>query len=156
MGDEFLQTQGGNNNPFNQDNASSWLNWNRKTQFPDYYRFVRLLIALRKAHASIGRGFFWGGDLHWYGVGAQFDNSYTSHSIAWYLDGKSMNDNDFYVMVNAYWQPLSFQIQVGNAGDWQRVIDTSLASPNDFEDPAQGLAGLQYTVNARSIVVLIR
>ena len=32
LGDEFLHTQRGNNNPFSQDNATSWLNWNRKTQ----------------------------------------------------------------------------------------------------------------------------
>ena len=28
-GDEFLQTQGGNNNPYNQDNPTTWLDWGR-------------------------------------------------------------------------------------------------------------------------------
>ncbi len=158
MGDEFLHTQGGNNNPFNQDNATSWLNWNRKTQFADFFRFVKMLIAVRKAHPSIGRGFFWDNDQQWYGVGAKPDLSPTSHSIAWYLAGNSMTDADFYVMVNAWWQPLGFQIQEGNAGQWKRIIDTSLLSPNDIVDAAtaQPLGGMQYNVNARSVVVLQR
>ena len=29
-GDELLQTQGGNNNPYNQDNATTWLDWSRR------------------------------------------------------------------------------------------------------------------------------
>jgi glycogen operon protein len=161
MGDEFLHTQGGNNNPFNQDNATSWLNWNRKSQFADFFRFVKLLIGLRKAHPSIGRGFFWSNDLRWYGVGGQPDLSYTSHSVAWYLDGRSMGDSDFYVMINSWWQPLEFPIQEGVAGQWTRIIDTSLHSPDDMADstaPAatQALQQLQYIVNARSVVVLKR
>jgi len=158
MGDEFLHTQGGNNNPFNQDSATSWLNWNRKTQFADFFRFVKMLIAVRKAHPSIGRGFFWDNDQRWYGVGAKPDLSPTSHSIAWYLAGKSMADSDFYVMANAWWQPLAFHIQEGNAGQWKRIIDTSLLSPNDIVDAAtaQPLGGMQYSVNARSVVVLQR
>jgi isoamylase len=46
-GDEFLQTQGGNNNPYNQDNEITWLNWNRLQQNTDIFRFFKLMIAFR-------------------------------------------------------------------------------------------------------------
>ena len=45
-GDEFLQTQGGNNNPYNQDNATSWLDWDRLRVHQDVFRFFRSMIAL--------------------------------------------------------------------------------------------------------------
>jgi len=44
MGDEFLQTQQGNNNPYNQDNKTSWLDWGRLKQFEDVFRFFKLII----------------------------------------------------------------------------------------------------------------
>jgi len=158
MGDEFLHTQGGNNNPFNQDNATSWLNWDQKDKFAEIFRFFKIAIQMRKSHPSIGRGFFWGDDLRWYGVGPRPDLSYSSKSIAWSLNGRSMKDSDFYVMVNAWWQPLVFQIQEGSAGEWKRIIDTSLPSPDDILDTiaAHPLAGMQYTVKGRSVVVFER
>src|SRR5437762_2948501 len=54
-GDEFLQTQSGNNNPYNQDNATTWLDWNRLESHADVFRFTRLMIAFRKAHPSLCR-----------------------------------------------------------------------------------------------------
>ena len=43
-GDEFLQTQGGNNNPYNQDNTTSWLDWDRLRVHQDVFRFFRCMI----------------------------------------------------------------------------------------------------------------
>ena len=44
-GDEFLHTQGGNNNPYNQDNETTWLNWNRLRKNADIFRFFKLMIS---------------------------------------------------------------------------------------------------------------
>jgi isoamylase len=114
MGDEFLHTQNGNNNPYNQDNAISWLNWDRKTQFEDIFRFFKLLIACRKAHPTLCRGNYWQSDITWYGTNGQTDISFESHTLAYYLSGQSHNDNDFYVMINTYWEPLTFSVQVAS------------------------------------------
>ena len=54
-GDEFLQTQRGNNNPYNQDNETTWLDWSRKELHADHFRFAKRMIAFRKSHPSIGR-----------------------------------------------------------------------------------------------------
>jgi len=94
----------------------------------------------------------------WHGVGAQPDISSDSHTLAYYLRGASENDNDLYVMINAYWQPLDFVVQEGRPQEWKRVVDTFLDSPADFMDPATApiLGSLSYTAQPRSVVVFIR
>ena len=67
-----------------------------------------------------------------------------------------MGDRDLYVMINLYWQPLAFTVQVH--GKWARVIDTSAASGDDIvhSGDAVPIPGTSCAVNARSIVVLIK
>ncbi|HRO57885.1 MAG TPA: isoamylase [Burkholderiaceae bacterium] len=157
-GDEFMQTQGGNNNPYNQDNETAWLDWRRLDANPDVFRFFRLMIAFRKAHPSLARSRFWREDVHWYGVGPTPDLSYSSHSLAFALHGASQADDDLYVMINAYWEGLDFRVHEGTAAQWRRVIDTSLDSPLDFLEAGSetALPSLDYRVAARSVVVLTR
>jgi glycogen operon protein len=156
-GDEFLQTQGGNNNPYNQDNETAWLNWDRLEKFPDVFRFFRLMIAFRKAHPTLGRSRFWRDDVTWHGVGPEPDLAHQSHSIAFALRGGSVGDRDLYVMINAWTEPLDFQICEGQPGDWRRVVDTRLESPDDISEPGREpvVPGMTYRVEARSVVVLI-
>ena len=157
-GDEFMNTQRGNNNPYNQDNETTWLDWSLLNLNQDIFRFFKRMIAFRKAHPSLGRSRFWREDVHWYGVGPDVDLSHDSHSLGFFLSGVSQQDDDLYVMINSYWEDLSFTVQEGVAQDWRRVIDTSLPSPEDFREPGQEQAvqSLHYHVKARSIVVLLR
>jgi isoamylase len=155
-GDEFLQTQGGNNNPYNLDNEITWLNWNRLQQNTDIFRFFKLMIAFRKAHPTICRSRFWRQDVRWRGVEATTDLSYHSQSLAYYLNGKSQNDADLYVMINAFTEPLTFPIFDGQQRPWSRIVDTSFDSPNDICAPGSEvpIRGSKYVVQPRSIVVL--
>jgi glycogen operon protein len=157
-GDEFMQTQGGNNNPYNQDNETSWLDWSRLDTHRDIFRFFKNMIAFRKAHRSLCRSRFWREDIRWHGVREPVDMSHDSHSLAFFLGGASQHDADLYVMINAYWTDLTFTVQEGEARQWRRVIDTSLASPEDFCEPGEEvrLISPDYVVKARSIVVLMR
>ena len=52
-GDEFCNTQFGNNNPYCQDNEVSWLDWSLLEKNQEIFRFCRDMIALRKAHPCI-------------------------------------------------------------------------------------------------------
>jgi glycogen operon protein len=157
-GDEFMQTQGGNNNPYNQDNPTAWLDWARLEAHRDVFRFFKAMIAFRKAHPSLARSRFWRDDVRWYGIGPEPDLSFESRSVAFALHGTAQHDDDLYVMVNAYWQDLVFRIQEGVPGPWRRVVDTSLDSPSDIVEPGEEalLASLDYSVGSRSIVVLVR
>ncbi len=155
-GDEFLNTQFGNNNPYNQDNEISWLDWSQLHANRDIFRFFKNMIAFRKSHPSLCRSRFWREDISWYGVGPEVDLSPDSRSLAFCLHGASQDDDDIYVMINAYWQELRFQIQEGRPEDWVRVVDTSLPSPYDFSEDGLPLQGLVHQVAPRSIVVLVR
>ena len=155
MGDEFMNTQGGNNNPYNQDNNTTRLDWSLKAANGQMFRFFQQMIAFRKAHPSIARSTHWGSDLTWYGVNGGPDLSYDSHTLAYCLRGASAGDQDLYVMINAYWQALDFTIQEGRPQDWSRVVDTTLDSPNDIGPPAPVNAGT-YHVGPRSVVVLVK
>lgn len=155
-GDEFMHTQQGHDNPYNQDNEITWLDWSQASTNADVLRFFRKMIAFRKAHPSIGRSTFWRGDVRWYGVGREVDTSYDSHTLAYCLDGASQGDTDLYAMINAYWEPLDFTIQEGSAPDWVRVVDTSLPSPEDIPDAPVPVASSTYRAGPRSVAVFER
>jgi isoamylase len=157
-GDEFLHTQSGNNNPYNQDNEITWLNWDRLRQNQSFFRFVKLMISFRKAHPSVCRSGFWRDDIKWRGTGSAVDLSYRSQVFAYYLKGERLNDNDLYVMANASADPLVFTICDGLTRPWFRVIDTAQPSPREILAPSDDLptAGPSYEVGSRSVVVLVQ
>ena len=66
--DEFLNTQGGNNNPYNQDNETTWLDWSLLEKNRDVFRFFQHMIAFRKSRPRLGRSRYWPEDVHWYGA----------------------------------------------------------------------------------------
>jgi glycogen operon protein len=158
MGDEFLTTQGGNNNPYNQDNNTTWIDWGRLEEFAGVHRFFRLMIAFRGAHPSIGRSTFWRDDVTWFGTDGPPDLGVNSHSIAYVLRGASEQDDDLYAMINAWTESLDFTIQDGESGEWRRVIDTSHEAPHDIAEDLQGdvVDSSEYQVGPRSVVVLVR
>jgi isoamylase len=155
-GDEFLNTQFGNNNPYNQDNRTGWLDWSQLRSNQDIFRFFKSMIAFRKSHPTLSRSRFWREDVAWYGTGAAADLSFDSHSLAFCLHGASENDRDIYVMINGYWKELEFHIQEGTEPEWTRIVDTALPAPNDFSDFGEPLQTLSYHVAPRSVVVLVR
>jgi glycogen operon protein len=146
------------------DSVHFWVNdmhvddWDLLTTNQDVFRFFTQMIAFRKAHPSLGRSRFWREDVRWYGVAGAPDLSVDSHSFAWYLDGASQQDVDVYVMVNAFWQALTFVVQEGQPEHWRCVVDTGRASPDDVcelgSEPL--LHDLRYAVGPRSVVVLVR
>jgi glycogen operon protein len=164
-GDELGRTQQGNNNAYCQDNEISWMNWTRTDESSELLRFFRLLIAFRKEHPNLRRASY---DrehgaasplLTWHGTQLnQPDWSYHSHSIALHLHSNPV-DFDLFIICNAYWEPLGFQLpptRVGRA--WHRVVDTSLQTPDDIVETGEEiLLGNQseYNVHARSVVLLM-
>ncbi len=140
-GDEFGRTQGGNNNAYNQDNETSWVDWERGAGFAELEGFVRRLIAFRAGHPVLSSPEWWGNRVTWFGADGAPDLAPHSRSLAWSLDG-------LYAMVNMWWEPLTFQVLA--PGPWTRCIDTAL--PGGFDEPSR--AGPTVRVEPRSIVVL--
>jgi glycogen operon protein len=157
-GDEFLNTQRGNNNPYNQDNEVTWLDWTRLEPNRDIFRFFQRMIAFRKAHPSIGRQTFWREDVTWYGMDGPVDLGHESRCLAYHLRGASVGDDDLYVMINAHWDDHTFRLPGGPSSEWARVMDTARASPQDIVDPGTEprLDADCYLVRARSVVALLK
>ncbi len=166
FGDEARRSQRGNNNAYCQDNEMSWLDWRLVEQHADLRRFCRGLIHLRRAHPT----FYQRRIVHcpplpgeddgviWHGVRVgQPDWGEASHSLAFTLPGVA-GDADFYVILNAFWERLSFELPTPpHMRRWLRVIDTSLTSPHDLAEAGTEPPVTQgvYHAGARSAVVLI-
>jgi glycogen operon protein len=156
-GDEFLETRHGNNNPYNQDNENSYVDWDLLEANQDVFRFVQGMIAFRKAHPSIARSQYWREDISWYGAGTkEVDFSPAGQTLAYCLRGGRLHDDDIYVMANSGENEVRFQIHEGDYRKWLLVADTSLPSPRDFVEPTnrRALTSPDYLVRGRSVVVL--
>jgi isoamylase len=155
-GDEFLHTQKGNNNPFNQNNETSWLDWSRLESNADVHRFVRSMIAFRKAHPTVSRSRFWRQDVEWRTFnGGAFDPA--QPTIAFRLSGGAVGDADLYVMINASPEERDCVVPASTTGRWLRAIDTSRAPPYDVVEPGGAVEVPETTcrVGSRGIVVLV-
>jgi glycogen operon protein len=169
-GDEIGRTQQGNNNAYCQDNGITWFDWSGVDS--GLLAFTRKLIAFRRAHPVFRRRRFLAGveasELGWYTPSAapmtpEDWADPNARSLAVYLDGSDdpdrgadgrlLVDDDFLVMVNAWWEPLSFVIPTTRPGQaWQCEIDTY--APQAPTEPVPPTAGGTVTVGPRSVVVL--
>ena len=171
-GDELGRTQGGNNNAYCQDNEISWVNWSAVDA--GLLSFVRRLVAFRRAHPVFRRHRFLTGieaaELGWFtpaGTPMTQANWEDGNALALgvYLDGSDapdtgpdgqpLFDDDFLVLVNAWWEPLEFTIPDCRPGlAWQPEIDSfDPAGPGSAGEPPRR-AGDHVTAGPRSVLVL--
>jgi isoamylase len=170
-GDELGRTQQGNNNAYCQDNEIAWLDWSQPDK--ELQDFTTRLVTLRKQHPVFRRRRFLAGaeasELQWFtpqGTGmTSGDWSDTGAlAIGLYLDGADdpdhaadgtpLLDDDFLVLVNAWWEPLEFVLPASREGAaWRLEVDTYDPAATGRSAPAQA-AGQPVTVGPRSIIVL--
>ena len=125
-GDEFGNSQNGNNNPYCQDNAVSWLNWNNLIKYKEIYLFTQKLLKLRKEHPILRRpessrimdtlscGY---PDMSFHGeeVWRPVIDNYNRHIAIMYC-GKYEKDEDgkedayFYIAYNMHWEVHEFAL----------------------------------------------
>lgn len=139
-GDEVGRTQGGNNNAYNQDNETSWVDWDRARDFAALEAFVGDLIALRAAHPVLVDPHRWTTGMRTFGARGETDQTHESRSIAWTVDG-------LYVMANMWWEPVDFDVQID--GEWRMIVDTAVESGRADGSVVSG----PVTVAPRSIIV---
>ncbi len=172
-GDEMGRTQQGNNNAYCQDNEIAWFDWSAADT--ELLAFTRQLIAFLKAHPAFRRQRFLAGaagaaELGWFTPGgtAMTGPDWSDPSalaLAIYLDGSDepdraadgspLLDDDFLVLVNAWWQPLDFVLPVTRPqAAWRTEIDTYSPAVPGSSAAAPRAAGDHVTVSPRSIVVL--
>jgi isoamylase len=164
-GDELGRTQRGNNNAYCQDNEITWYDWS--TVDHELLGFTKDLVALRRQHPVFRRRRYLTGpgaaDLRWFTpAGTEMtDQNWTdpeARAVALWVDGSTdpdvapdgtpLADDDFLILVNAWWEPLTFTMPEANAARrWDIVCDT-------YEPACTGAFGGQVVVGPRSAVVL--
>ncbi len=136
-GDEFCNTQYGNNNAYCQDNMISWLDWSRKEKYSDIYEFFRYMIAFRKEHEIIRRR-TQGCSMNFPEISMHGKNPWNSdyqwdtHVIGIMYAGRNeaLKKNDIiYLAINAHWEAESVQLpQLTGSQRWRVEVDTWLES----------------------------
>jgi glycogen operon protein len=151
-GDEIGRTQRGNNNAYNQDNDTSWYDWDHADV--DLHDFCSRLIALRRSHPNFRRtrwlpGHGEAGQVEWFtpsgekksiddwlkhyarSVTISFDGSRVTH------DGVVVADDDFLIMANASDTDITFHVprEIGEIG-WQLALHTDPESDLELKDGA--------------------
>ena len=171
-GDEFMRSQGGNNNTYCHYNEINWFDWNNiaSSDSQEMIRFWSLLISKRKIYIDHFKGKYFSGDSNKYGLSDVAWHGTKLFSPGWddpqarclaMTLGDTADDSDqtlnIHIMFNMYWEALEFEVPQIDGLRWYRSIDTSLPSPSDislFEDQIP-INDHTYTLTARSVVVLI-
>ena len=165
-GDEFCNTQFGNNNAYCQDNIISWLDWSRLEEFKEIHDFVRHMIQFRKEHPILRKMTkpsscqFPEISVH---NGTPFNAStdYKTKLIGIMYAGRNEEDTEddivFYCM-NAYWEPLVMQLPVlPNGKHWH--VDTNTNAEyfdgEDFTAKTELLGVNTIRVPARTTIILV-
>jgi isoamylase len=169
-GDELGRSQGGNNNAYCQDNVMTWFEWDNTD--PAFLDFTKKLIAFRRSHPVFRRRRFLAGaqasQLQWFTPagtpmnGADWADP-NARAISIYLDGSDdpdraqdgtlMVDDDFLLLVNSWWEPLSFTLpSTRPEAQWHTDIDSY--HPDGPSASGGRSVGEQIIVGPRSVMVL--
>jgi glycogen operon protein len=175
-GDEWGNSQYGNNNAYAQDNDISWLNWDKITPpGRDLLRFTRKLIAVRRAYPILHRGRFRVGryneeldvkDVTWLSPdGSEMDQEQwqdpAAKCFAAMLDGRAQptgikrrgDDSTLLLVMNAHYDVVQFTLPEASDGvRWVRMIDTNIPDRNDAESFPFGHA---YQVTGHSLLLFV-
>jgi len=177
-GDEIGRSQGGNNNAYCQDNRISWFNWERDAGQDDLLEFTRLVIELFHRHPVLRRRKFFQWrtirgaqikDLTWFRQDGKemTEEDWTDPEIRFLAlrlagdaidernaQGETIRDDTLLILLNAYWEPLSFDLPAlrGTDARWQVILDTRepRGRPGDLLQPSGG----NYELEGRNLSLL--
>lgn len=133
-GDEFCNTQYGNNNAYCQDNKISWLDWNRKEQFQDVFEHFRKMIHFRKEHHVVkghGKPSFCGlPSISFHGVCPwEPDQSWESRVLGILFAGRNQKDTEdeiVYIGMNMHWESHHVELPLMPEGyHWEIAVNTA-------------------------------
>lgn len=156
-GDEFGNTQFGNNNPYCQDNIISWLDWRLLQQNKNLSEFFKYMINFRKSHDVIRMDTphcsLSYPQISQHGV-KTWDTEITndSHYIGILYAGKNDTKDDFiYIAINTYWEKLTIELpQLPNSLQWNIEVNTYDENSIHME---QNLINTQTEIEARSVMI---
>lgn len=159
-GDEFGNSQKGNNNVYCQDNQTAWLNWNQLEKEQDFYEFVKQLIAIRKSYSAFGTELALTGtdrfgcgvpDISYHGENAwKIEDVQKEPYVGIYYHTK--DKEDCFVAYNM--QECEREIalpSLGKAKEWHAMFTTA-----DGKIDTKELGGAMFSENQRKVMVSAR
>ena len=165
-GDEFCNTQYGNNNAYCQDNEISWLDWSRLEKYKEIHDFVRFMIQFRKEHPilrkrtnlavcqlppiSIHNGFP-------YNTITEFNTHMIGIQFAGRDELDTKDDIIFYCM-NSYWEPLTLQLPaLTNGMEWKVKVNTNCTYEDgvDYDVLTEKFGPNTIRVPARTTLIFV-
>lgn len=165
-GDEFCNTQYGNNNAYCQDNEVSWLDWSYLEKHKDTFEFFKHMIAFRKKHPVIRKvlpNAVCGMEpIQPFGVtgdGIDLDqNPYTIALCFAGYDRHSAKDDLVYVAVNSYWEEVKITLpKIPNGSLWYLAVDTQGDDEHTYfyEEGHEKRVDGEYVMPPRSVAVFV-
>ena len=160
-GDEFWNTQKGNNNVYCQDNETSWLDWGRLKRDDSLFQYVKSLIAFRKIHPALHRRFPLSGtdrsgcglpDVSYHGENAwQAPAEVHSRQLGVLYCAAGEQEDLCFIAYNMHWLKHSFALPALPKNlEWYRVIETEKGAEEGQEEDQK-----RIELQARSVVVLV-
>lgn len=161
-GDEFANSQKGNNNVYCQDNETAWLNWKQLEKEKELFDYVRNLIALRKRlpilHSEkplLGRDEMSCGvpDVSYHGESAwQIPQNVASRQLGVYYHGEGESEGDCFIAYNMHWTEHKFALPALSKGKrWYRVFSTEEELKEEMLVENQK----ETVVNERTIIMFL-
>ena len=159
-GDEFCNTQFGNNNAYCQDNITSWLDWNLLEKNQEIFNFFQHMIRFRMEHrilrTNLSDGVSGFPDISFHGVTPWRQEPYSGHDryVGVLFAGweRETGPQVIYVASNAYWEELQVELpQLPASMCWELVTDT-------FEEellPGRRLSGTGIAIRPRSVMIFV-
>ncbi|MFD9004753.1 glycogen debranching protein GlgX [Streptomyces sp. NPDC059582] len=165
-GDEFRNSQQGNNNAYCQDNETSWLDWDQAEKETEIRSFTERVIGLRKRFKTFRTPRFFTerhnerdvADVTWHGTQLfcpGWDDA-DARVLAATLGG-FQGDPDLHLILNMYHLGLDFELPIIDGHTWHRVLDTACTGPRDLLAPGQEepIEADVFHAHGRSVVLLV-
>ena len=172
MGDEFGNSQKGNNNPYCQDNDITWIDWNQQIRNEELLLFWKQLTSFRKEHpilhpASelrlmdyIGCGY---PDLSYHGKSAwRPQTEYQNHTVGvmfcgkYAMKNKEKEDDFLYLAINMHWEKHELALpKLPRGMEWKQIINTDRTVQEENGEIEQNQEYRMCEINPRSISIFI-
>jgi len=163
-GDEFANTQFGNNNAYCQDNEISWLDWSMMKKHHAFYDFYRNVIQFRKRHPAIRKNLQTakcGFPLISTHVEDPNNSNITGDSkmigvrFAGYSKEKG-HDDVVYVAINVFWEDVPIKLPwMPDGGYWALAINTAAEDKKYFYNRLKPLTDDRFIMKSRSVAVFV-
>ncbi len=158
-GDEFGDTRFGNNNPYCQDNAISWLDWKRLDTNCELYQFFKKMIWFRREHPAIRRDLarsetgFPAVSLHTDQPWVNPVDRETKALAVCYAGRTEQGEDLIYLALNVYWEEQRFELpKLPENYEWRCFADTALDGTGQENG---SVAITEYRLHPRSAAVFV-